>query len=152
MHFAGLFPGNDNKLAIHQLVGSAQWLDDNGHGRLLKQGIAIYDSLDSEQPTLLIPWRDVLDVIRRGCTDGRRERYEAAHDAYCENAGRPLPDPWVPAYRISERGLSADWFYESPANQAHWDEVLRVHRELHEARDAIVKGGCEREPIQAELF
>jgi hypothetical protein len=39
-------------------------------------------------PVLVIPWRDVLDVVAKGCTDGRRERYEAAYAAWHEHHRR----------------------------------------------------------------
>ena len=80
--------------------------------------------------------------------DGRRERYEATSKRVLRTGHKPLPNPWVAAYLLAQRGLSTDWFYESEANQAHGVEDSRVIGELHEAKADIIETGCAREPVQ----
>ena len=152
-----LFPGADNARGIKQLKKSHTKIFSEGHcRRAVSAGIGIWHDadvfLDDGPPSEVIPWKEIIDVVQRGCTGGRRERYEAAHEAFCEQANKELPEPWIPAYLLEKEGRSTDWFYESKANQAHWEASERVHRELDDARMAIIEAGCARQTLQPELF
>jgi hypothetical protein len=153
-HLSGLLPGADNAAAVKGLKGSSELSCSDYRHKLTKRGIEVWEPADSRRdvPTYVIRWDEVVAVVAKGCTDGRRERYEAAHHAYIEQADAPLPDPWIPAYLLKEQGKGTDWFYESPANQAHWAANSRTIRELTDAGYAIVAAGCAREPIQAALW
>jgi hypothetical protein len=94
-----------------------------GLRRVTKVGIAWYSDTEAwrvGKPGLIVPWRDVIAVVERGCVDGNRERYDAAWKAFVEHSSTPLPEPWIPAYLLEARGLSTRSFYESEANQEHW--------------------------------
>jgi hypothetical protein len=94
--------------------GCKRWSADYGYGKCDRRGIHWYPALEdqfAENPSLTIPWRDVLDVIKRGSVDGRRERYDDAWKAYVEHGDAPLPVPWTPAYLLAERGQSKDSYF-----------------------------------------
>jgi hypothetical protein len=154
MHFDGLLPGEDNTAAVKSLKGSSELSSQEYRHKLTKRGIEVWEppEFGSDAPSYIIRWDEVLDVVAKGCTDGRRERYEEAHRAYIEQAETPIPDPWIPAYLLKQQGRGTDWFYELPANQAHWAANSRTIRELADAKLAIVAAGCAREPIQAALW
>ena len=88
-HLYGFLPGNDHKNAISHAVGTHhEWSGPEECGRVTKRGIETFDSLDVMyggqlvRSGWLILWSDVLDVVARGCTDGRREAYETAFAAW----------------------------------------------------------------------
>jgi hypothetical protein len=147
-HLYGFLPGNDHKAAISHAAsgyhgwgggGQSQW------GQVTRKGIGLYDSIegtrDERNAVVLITWREVLGVIAKGCTDGRREAYEAAHDAWNEHHGRwPA---WDPKRRTSRTHA------EIIERQ---EEYRRVTDGIHETTGAIIKAGCSLEPVQPELF
>ena len=118
----GLLPGQNHKDAIASWC-STTWHGSKGCGEVTKAGFAWYSDTEAwraGKPGLTIPWRDVIAVVELGCVDGNRERYDAAWKAFVEHSSTFLPEPWIPAYLLEARGLSARSFYESEANQEHW--------------------------------
>lgn len=145
----GFLPGQNHQAAIAQRSGG-MWADGEGVGTITKAGVCWWPTLNgsrTEKPTYVLPWRDVLDVIRKGSGDGNRERYEEAWQAWADRNEEPLPHPRTP-------DMSNDEYFGSEANQHHWDEGTRTHRDKNRAAEAIISAGLERsvEMEQAVLF
>jgi hypothetical protein len=101
----GLIPGQNQKDAIANWR-STTWHGSKGCGEVTKAGIAWYSDAEAwraGKPGLIVPWRDAIAVIERGCVDGNRERYDAAWKAFVKHSSTPLPKPWIPAYLLEAR-------------------------------------------------
>jgi hypothetical protein len=97
------FPGGNTKAAISHVVSS---FAGGSWGQVEHAGI--------RGAAGTIPWREGVDVIRKGSRGGNRERYLEAQAAYVEQATKPLPHPWRP-------GMGADRgaYFQDPENLAH---------------------------------
>jgi hypothetical protein len=122
-HLHGFLPGNDNKAAISRAVASKHGWSGPGSGwsQVGPDGIGEWPYLGGtsarvvrrrRDAVLFVTWQEVLDVIARGCSDGYRARYEAAHAAWgaacaawqdCK-PGPSAPVPWVDQGGINETG------------------------------------------------
>ena len=149
-HLHGFLPGEDHKRAISSAVTTHhEWAGGGEHGRVTKRGIEMFDSLDAMfggSPVLVIPWRDVLDVVAKGCTDGRREAHEAAFEAWGEHHRRFEFRYWDLDACKRRRNRTEEEI------QAEHDDFARVSDGIHSTMAAIVNAGCEREPIQPGLW
>jgi hypothetical protein len=120
-HLHGFLPGSDNKGAISHAVSSKHgWSGPgSGWGQVGPDGIGVWPCLAGtstrvgkrRDAALFVTWREVLAVIARGCTDGYRERYEAAYAAWGAavneawkdyKPGQSKPVPWVDQGAINE--------------------------------------------------
>jgi hypothetical protein len=88
-HLRGFLPGNDHKQTIaHTVSAQHAWSGHSiGHGAVTHQGIGLYASCRWQEQTkdralMFVTWREVLEIVERGCADGRREAYEAAFAAF----------------------------------------------------------------------
>jgi hypothetical protein len=142
-HLYGFLPGNDHKQAISHAAGTMhEWVGGDQYGRVTRKGIETYPSLDAmfeRAPSAVITWREVLDIVARGCDGGRRAEYEAAFARWNEWAR-------VDGYTVSGKRPSDE---EIEAKYERWSKASDG---IHAATDAIIRAGCEREPIQPELF
>jgi hypothetical protein len=143
-HLHGFLPGNDQKAAISRAVGTHhEWAGGNTYGRVTRRGIETFDSLDAMfggSHTLVIPWPEMLDIVARGCGDGRREAYEAAFAKWKEWAADD-------GYKITSAKQPSD--EELEARYERWNAVTEP---LHATQAAIISAGCERQTLQPELF
>jgi hypothetical protein len=145
-HLHGFLPGEDNKAAIsHAVSGYHGWGGDTGGlwGQVTRKGIGLYPDIeatrDEKNAEVFIPWREVLEVVARGCIGGRREAYETAFDAWNEHHRR-YP-AWAPGVSRTHQQMIE--------RQA---ELPRVTDAIRSTRDAIIQAGCSLEPVQPELF
>jgi hypothetical protein len=145
-HLHGFLPGNDHKAAIaHAVSGYHGWGGTGLWGQVTRKGIGLYESIegtrDERTAVVMITWREVFEVVANGCSDGRRERYEAAFDAWNEHHRRfPAWDPQRRTRRTQEEIIEKQESFE------------RVTDGIHETTRAIIEAGCSREPIQAALW
>jgi hypothetical protein len=143
---SGSGSGPDGRYFEVQARGVAVWI-----GRRYEGGPPQLTEHDFEkrvrQPDVLMPWSEVRAIVLKGATPERRERYELAQRAYVEIVGTSPPTPWVPTAARIEAGLPSDdgWYFDDPANQAHWDHSTSVIGELQSASQAIIEAGCHRE-------
>jgi hypothetical protein len=142
-HLHGFLPGEDHKAAISHAVSTHHgWAGGDQYGRVTKRGIETFSSVDemySGPPTLVIPWSEVLDIVAQGCTDQRREDYEAAYARWCG---------WVreDGYTIKSSRTSAE---EREASYQRWSAASHG---IYATTAAIINAGCERQTLQPELF
>jgi hypothetical protein len=130
-HLHGFLPGNGNRAAISRAVSSGRsWSGPlEGWGEVRREGIGLWPHAIRLVPArpadamLFLPWDEVLAVIARGCADGYRERYEAAHAAWCTAVHEASKD-----YR---------------AGQVAWVDQSGID----ETKAALIRHGCE-EPAQ----
>jgi hypothetical protein len=137
-------PGNDQKAAISHAVGTHhEWAGGNTYGRVTKHGIETFDSLNAMfggKSVMIIPWREVLDIVQLGCKDGLRDEYEAAFAKWNEWAGDE-------GYKITSAKRPSD--DELEARYQRWKAV---DEPLQDTKAAIINAGCERQTLQPELF
>jgi hypothetical protein len=149
-HLHGFLPGEDHKTAVSHAVGTHhEWGGGGQHGRVTKRGIETFDSLDAmfaHTASQVIPWREVLDIVAKGCGDGRRERYEAAFAGWSEHHRRFEFRYWG-ADECKRRRNRTD-----EEIQTERDDFARVSAGIRETTRAIITAGCEREVLQPELF
>jgi hypothetical protein len=88
-HLRGVLPGNDHKQAIaHAVSAQHAWSGHSiGHGAVTRPGIGLFASCRWQEQTkdralMFVTWREVIEIVERGCADGRREAYEAAFAAF----------------------------------------------------------------------
>src|SRR5215218_5599757 len=138
-HLHGWLPGNDHQGAISHAAGTMhEWVGGGQHGRVTRKGIATYPSLDAmfaRTPDHLLPWREVVDIVAKGCSDGRREAYEAAFAKWNEWARDD-------GYSIKSSRTTPE---EREARYQRWSEASDG---IHDATRAIITAGCEREQVQ----
>jgi hypothetical protein len=121
-HLYGLLPGNDRQAAVSRLVASKHYWSGPG-----------YAALGGRRTTALtfVTWAEALAIIERGCADGHRERYEAAHRAWCAGV-REAYARWRP---------DADWFPATPAADA-----------IQATTAALIRHGAGLTTVQDPLF
>jgi hypothetical protein len=145
-HLHGFLPGNDHKAAISQAAsGYHGWGGSGEWGQVTRKGIGLYPDLpshrDQKNARVFITWAEVFEIVAKGCSDGRRESYEAAYAAWGEHNERfPAWDPERRTRRTHEEIIESQADYH------------RVTTALHETTRSIVEAGCSREPIQATLW
>jgi hypothetical protein len=119
-HLHGFLPGNDNRAAVSHAVASKRgWSGSgSGWGQVGPEGIGEWPHLAGasarmrrRDAAVFVTWQEVLGVIARGCTDGYRQRYEAAYAAWSAavdeawkdyKPGQWAPVPWVEQGGIDE--------------------------------------------------
>jgi hypothetical protein len=148
-HLHGFLPGNDHKPAVsHAASGYHGWGGGGEWGQVTRKGIGLYPDLpshrDQKNARVFITWAEVFEIVAKGCSDGRREAYEAAYVAWNEHHER-FPY-WEPVHYGRTRKRTDE------EAEAEFDDYCRVTDAIHETTRAIVGAGCSLEPIQAALW
>lgn len=143
-HLYGFLPGNDHKGAIGQAVSThSGWCSGGEYGRVHKGGISSYASYrDSthHRPIETVTWREVLQIVERGCRDGRREHYEEAFELWVA---------WSKDYGYSFGSSKWPTEEERETAQAAYAEATRAIRATTED---IIKAGVMPEIEQGLLW
>jgi hypothetical protein len=150
-HLHGFLPGNDHKAAIaHAAPGNHGWGPELGDkwGQVTRKGIGIYpqlaDARDEKKAVMFVPWRVVLEIVAKGCQDGRREAYEAAYAEWLEHHRR---------YPFFEPDNYPHWRKRTDEEaEVEFEDYCRVSDLIHTATRSIIEAGCAREPIQPALW
>lgn len=138
-HLRDFLPGGDNRGAIARAVSSRhEWTGPGtGWGAVTRDGIGLwpreagYGNRRPSAAALFVPWARVLELIARGCEDGRRKRYQAAWAAWAaENAA--AQEDWKPG-----QSGSVKWASQASINQA---------------TAALIRHGCREQLVQDALF
>jgi hypothetical protein len=155
-HIHGFLPGNDHKAAISQASSSYTGWGGGGQGwgQVSRKGIGSFrdvaDMTDPSKAIHLVTWTEVLEVVERGCSDGRREAYEAAYREFNAWVDR---QPRFDANRYSRDANGRLVSSKTPAElEAERADYARVHDAIRSTTEAIIDAGCERELVQEALF
>jgi hypothetical protein len=143
-HLHGWLPNEDHKAAISRAVGTHhEWTAPKYCGRVTTKGIETYPSLDAmfvHNPSEVIPWREVIEIVAEGCGDGRRVAYETAFASWNQWARED-------GYTIKTAKRPSD--EEIDGSYQRWSAVSDG---IHATTAAIINAGCARQTLQPELF
>lgn len=144
-HLQGWLPGNNHKAAISAVVaGAGGWSEDAGWGQVVPTGVGIWPDYCTHQrrdALTFVTWAQVLEVVARGCGEGRREAYEAAYATFGRWVHR---DGWVPG---EDHAAKAERNAAEPG-----PSYTEAHRGIHATTSAIIEHGCRPEAVQGSLF
>lgn len=98
----GFLPGQDNRAAIAEAARTCMpWIHDGLRGHATRNGLGEWPAgargRTRGEAAVYLSWREVLDVVGRGCRDGGLEAYEAAWRAFEARARKAGPDGADPA-------------------------------------------------------
>lgn len=83
----GFLPGQDNRAAVAEAVASCPaWIHDGMRGRVTRNGLGEWPAGARAgtrgDAVVYLPWREVLEIAARGCSDGCGTAYLAAWRSY----------------------------------------------------------------------
>jgi hypothetical protein len=150
-HLHDFLPGNDHKAAIsHVASGHGGWGGGGSPywGQVTRKGVGYYpnltDARNEKNAVMFVSWREVIEVVAKGCSGGRREAYEAAYDAWNHHHDR------YPYWEPGNYGRTRKRTEEEA--EAEFEDYCRVTDAIRKTTRDIVEAGCSREPIQAALW
>src|SRR5579859_4179648 len=83
----GFLPGQDNRAAVAEAVASCPaWIHGGMRGRVTRNGLGEWAAGarcgSRGEAVVYVTWREVLEIVARGCRDGLQGAYEAAWRGY----------------------------------------------------------------------